>query len=763
VRVAYLLSRYPTLSETFIAREMQQLADLGHEITICQLKWPGPAEHGLRVSPARDLRPQFGLWSWAKGLTWVSRYRPDELKHIWGEYRHAGGDANSRLKLLTILLTTLRLAQCLDGAGIEHVRAHFLHSEAVGAMWLARLLRISHSITAQMATFHFSRAIIEQSVRTASFCAATTNETFTLLSTWRGTEQGVHLVRSGLDLQTFETDPVPGRKPQPPLILGVGRLVETKGFDLLIRACALLREWGVDFRCEIIGDGPQHTTLNWLITQLDLSQHASLVGALSFDEVKHYYRRASVLVMPSRDALHRQDRDGLPNVIIEALAMRVPVIASALAGIPDLVIPDETGLLVPVEDVMDLAVSIRRVLMDDDLRTRLGWAGHEKVEEEFDLTKTTRTLESLIRGCVQPQMKSEPLQDGQPKPFVTVIMPVRNEGDFITRSLGAVLAQDYPPGRMEVIVADGMSTDCTREIVRSLQSQHPQLSLIDNVGLTAPAALNRAQCQARGELIIRVDGHCVIKPDYVRRCVDYLARDGIDVVGGPLETVGETAVAQVIAIAMSSRFGVGGSAFRTTRHKTMLTDTVPFPAYTRAILERGGPYDEEIPPNEDDEYNYRLGKMGAKILLAKDVQARYYCRGSLRSLWRQYFRYGHWKVRVFQKHPRRMRPRHFVPLAFVTALIGTVGLACFLPLGRVLLTLLVATYLTANLGASLWTAHNKGWRHLPLLPAAFATLHFSYGIGFLTGLVRFWNRWGDTYVCIQRSRMITAGGDIESG
>ncbi|HEX9004828.1 MAG TPA: glycosyltransferase family 2 protein, partial [Blastocatellia bacterium] len=252
-------------------------------------------------------------------------------------------------------------------------------------------------------------------------------------------------------------------------------------------------------------------------------------------------------------------------------------------------------------------------------------------------------------------------------------MPVRNEADYIANSLGAVLEQDYPADLMEIIVADGMSTDATREVVRSLQARFPNVRLIDNPGKIAPTGLNRAINEARGDIIVRVDGHCEIEPDYVRRSVEHLQNDGphgrVDGVGGPIETIGETAMAEVIAAAMSSSFGVGGSAFRTVKGRTMLTDTIAFPTYTREIIERGGEYDEELVRNQDDEYNYRLRKMGANLLLASDVRSRYYSRGTLKKLFKQYFQYGFWKVRVLQKHPRQMSLRQFVPPLFVSSLL----------------------------------------------------------------------------------------------
>ena len=343
-------------------------------------------------------------------------------------------------------------------------------------------------------------------------------------------------------------------------------------------------------------------------------------------------------------------------------------------------------------------------------------------------------------------------------PFVSVIMPVRNEGNFICQSLGAVLHQDYPQERMEVIVTDGMSGDGTREAIRTLQTQHSNLLLIDNPGKIVPTGLNAAIEQARGEIIVRVDGHCEVAPDYVRCCVEHLLKEDVDGVGGPLETIGETTLARVIALAMSSPFGVGGSAFRTVADKNMLTDTVAFPAYTRSALERAGSFDEELVRNQDDEYNYRLRKFGAKILLASDIRSRYYSRSSLRSLWRQYFQYGYWKVRVMQKHPRQMRLRQFVPPLFAATLLASALLAILSTPGVWMAGFVLASYALTNISASVLTARRVNWRLSALLSICFATLHLAYGFGFLFGLVRFWNRWGDSETSLINSRVRAQAG-----
>ncbi|HEY6072909.1 MAG TPA: sugar transferase, partial [Anaerolineales bacterium] len=341
-------------------------------------------------------------------------------------------------------------------------------------------------------------------------------------------------------------------------------------------------------------------------------------------------------------------------------------------------------------------------------------------------------------------------------PFISLILPIRNEAPFIAKTLASVFAQDYPPECMEVLVVDGASTDATREVVTRLISENPRLSvqLLDNPRLIVPTGMNIALREARGKIIIRVDGHCVIASDYVRRCVEHIQQDEVVGVGGPMVSIGETHLARVTALGMSSPFGVGNSAFRTTSGKTMFADTVPFPAYTREIIQQAGLYDEELVRNQDDEYNYRIRELGGRILLAEDVRSTYFSRTSLRGLWKQYFQYGFWKVRVLQKHPLQMSLRQFVPPAFVLALLASIFMAILAVLGvkfaglssPVLLVAACITpllYLSVDLSASAITAARRGWKYLPLLPLVFAILHLSYGLGFLLGLVSFARRWGD--------------------
>jgi succinoglycan biosynthesis protein ExoA len=339
------------------------------------------------------------------------------------------------------------------------------------------------------------------------------------------------------------------------------------------------------------------------------------------------------------------------------------------------------------------------------------------------------------------------MMDDSNLPMVSVILPIRNERRYIACSLGSVLAQQYPAGRMEILVIDGMSEDGTREVAQQLASQQSKfpVRILDNPKLITSIALNIGVFRARGEIIVRVDGHCEIKPDYVRCCVEYLQQGTAEGVGGTIVTLGDTNKGRAIALGTSSAFGVGNSLFRLKKRTRQFTDSVPFPAYKREIFNRAGYYDEEMLCNEDDEFNYRLRKMGGRLLLAEDVSSHYYCRSSLKGLWKQHFRYGLWKIRVLQKHPGQMSLRQFVPPVLVLALIGSACLALF-PASRILSLFIPLTYLSANLLASVYTGIKYGRRTLPFLPFVFACIHLSYGLGFLYGLAKFGRRWGDKQV-----------------
>lgn len=336
--------------------------------------------------------------------------------------------------------------------------------------------------------------------------------------------------------------------------------------------------------------------------------------------------------------------------------------------------------------------------------------------------------------------RSQPSNEREGFPLVSMILPIRNEGEFIARTLSAVTEQTYPADRIEIIVADGMSSDETREIVQSYQSKCRNIVLLDNPGTTASKGLNLALQHAHGDIIVRVDGHTIVDRDYVQQCVAALTRTQADNVGGKMNAIGDGIVGCAIALATSNPFGVGGARFHYSDREEWV-DTVYMGAWRRSVFERYGGFDEEMVRNQDDELNYRIREQGGKILLSPLIKSEYYNRNSFSKLWSQYFQYGYWKVRVMQKHPTQMQLRQFVPMVLVLSLVAF-GVASLFSAGASFIVLIVfAVYVIANLSVSIVTALKRDVRSFYLLPIAFAILHVSYGVGFLKGVVVFRNKW----------------------
>ncbi|MDP9236598.1 MAG: glycosyltransferase family 2 protein [Chloroflexota bacterium] len=332
------------------------------------------------------------------------------------------------------------------------------------------------------------------------------------------------------------------------------------------------------------------------------------------------------------------------------------------------------------------------------------------------------------------------------QPFVSIIVPVRNEERYIERCLFSIALQDYPRSRFEIIVVDGESSDMTREIVNRFAAECDiDLHLFANLQRKTAAGLNVGLRQARGEVIVRIDGHACMAPDFLRRSVGALAESDADCVGGVIESEGEGVVGGAIALAMSSPFGVGGAAFRTGGAGEV--DTVAFGAYRRDVFDRVGEFAEDIDRGEDDEFNYRLRDDGGRILLVPGIRSSYTVRSGLGALARQYFAYGRAKPEVLRRHPAQMQLRQLAPAAFVVS-IGSALLLALCGTPRALKAAGGAYSLAAAI-ASLALARRGGWRFLVPLPVAFACLHVGYGLGFLAGLLGLAGR-----ICVRPARSV---------
>lgn len=323
-------------------------------------------------------------------------------------------------------------------------------------------------------------------------------------------------------------------------------------------------------------------------------------------------------------------------------------------------------------------------------------------------------------------------------PLVSAVVACRNEAAHIVRCVRSLLAADYPPDRLEILIADGRSDDGTRELVAALAADEPRVRLVDNPQRIAPTAFNRGIAAARGDVILLVGAHSHYPRSYVRVLVNWLVGSGADVVGAACRTqpAGETVLARAIAAGLSHGFGVGNAHFRIGVAAPRWVDTVAFGCYRRDVFTRVGGFDEELVRNQDDELNLRLGRHGGRLLLVPEVYSAYQARDSLPKLWRMYAQYGYFKPLVIRKVGGVLTVRQVVPALFVLALAASLA-ALVTPLGALPVMAVAGAYGAASIGAGARSAPVHGWRVAAALPVVYAVLHLAYGTGFLRGTARF--------------------------
>ncbi|HXD07065.1 MAG TPA: glycosyltransferase family 2 protein [Burkholderiaceae bacterium] len=317
---------------------------------------------------------------------------------------------------------------------------------------------------------------------------------------------------------------------------------------------------------------------------------------------------------------------------------------------------------------------------------------------------------------------------------ISVIAPCRNERAHILAFCDAVQAQRLPAGfELEVLVADGMSDDGTRELLAQRCLRDPRFAIVDNPGRIVSAGLNRCIERARGDLVARMDIHTEYASDYLAECVAALERTRADNVGGPWVARGASGWQAAIAAAFQSRYVVGGARSRDIAYEGPV-DTVYLGCWPRASFERFGGFDEDLVRNQDDEHNLRMNRAGALVWQSARIHSVYHPRGSLAQLFAQQRQYGYWRPFVMRKHGQSASVRQLVPGAFVAALALCTVAALAWPASGVALAALVLLYAAYVGVASLDIARRGGASMLLRAPAVIAAYHFGYGLGSLRGV-----------------------------
>lgn len=322
-------------------------------------------------------------------------------------------------------------------------------------------------------------------------------------------------------------------------------------------------------------------------------------------------------------------------------------------------------------------------------------------------------------------------------PLFSIVVPLLDEEPYVERLARSLLEQDYPKERYEIIMADGGSKDRTLAVIEAVDTGR-RIRVIRNPGRTAPAALNLAIAEARGEIITRVDAHSRVAPDYLARIAAVMRETGESVVGGPVMMDTDTPFREALVQALYSPVGVGSVPYRTLRRRTYV-ESLQTGSFRREVLERVGPFDESLAVVEDLDMNTRIRKAGYRLLLDPSIRFWYSPRPNLRALWKQIFTVGRVKAWILGKHPDIFKVKYVLPSVAVLALGGSLAaiagaaLGGPLPAGALGAGILGA-YVIAVAGFAASRAPKLGAGALRLL-AILPTLHVGYGLGFLLGAV----------------------------
>jgi glycosyltransferase involved in cell wall biosynthesis len=415
-RVIYVVRSWPRLSQTFIVDEVLALERRGRDLSVFSLVHSGetvvqpqvarvraPVHHLDGRDPHR-LRRQIRLH--VSALRRAPRVYAATLATALRHPRLAAGYGDwSTLRCFHHATQVAEAVARLRGRGdrVEHLHAHFAHDPALVGLFAARIAGLRFSFTGH------ARDLLQippaaLSARAAASTAVVTccqaNADYIAAAVPERSRPPVQVIHHGVDLTRFRP-PEHRRAPAVPVLLSVGRLVEKKGFDDLLHALADLLRRGTPFECRIYGDGPLREELEGLRDRLGLHDRVRMMGARSGDEVLVALKDADVFVLMARQA-DDGDRDGIPNVLVEAMACEVPVVATAAGGIAELVRDGSNGLLRPERDRAGVAAALQSLLADEGLRRRLGESGRRTVEADFDVDVAARRLDGLFASGRHP-------------------------------------------------------------------------------------------------------------------------------------------------------------------------------------------------------------------------------------------------------------------------------------------------------------------------------------------------------------------------
>jgi glycosyltransferase involved in cell wall biosynthesis len=404
------MSAFPPLSQIFVLREIRQLRRDGWNIVVGALRpmHGTPRAHDFEDLAGCAIPARWISFDLVAGFLFMLFSRPRECWECLRIILAPQGNPARFVKMLYTLLSAMRVAWRVRNANVELVRAHFLHTEALAARFIGLLLGVPYSVTVYTVFVELPEMVIRDIVSHAASLVADTHQTGRFLTSFGIEPDRIRVVHNSVNMEQFPQR-MPGKATDPPIVLGVGRLDPKKGFDVLISACSILRERGVQFRCVIVGEGAERGKLLRMRARLKLENYVEMGGELSFAEVKPWYYKAAVFAMPSVVTLEGQT-DGLPTVVIEAMASGLPIVGSSVGGIPEAVQEGVNGFLVPANEPAKLADRLQLLLEQKNLRAQFGSESRRIAGAQFSLDKKAMVLSQLIHGHLNTGTQSVVVQ-----------------------------------------------------------------------------------------------------------------------------------------------------------------------------------------------------------------------------------------------------------------------------------------------------------------------------------------------------------------
>jgi polysaccharide deacetylase family protein (PEP-CTERM system associated) len=544
-----------------------------------------------------------------------------------------------------------------------------------------------------------------------------------------------------------------GLSPDARIIAAAGRLSPEKGAAVFLQAVPDILRLHPSARIIFFGDGPLQQALMEQAAKLGVS--ASVVFAGFVPGFRELLPGVDILVNPSLS-------EEMPNVVLESMAAQVPLVATAVGAVREIAGTDLTVEIVPPGQPKRLADAVVKLLSDSGYSSSLALNARDRVQSTYSPERQNDALRALYRELLPelPRPKQSALNDPS-SPFISVVIPVRNEEQHLGAVIEGLLSQAYPKNRYEILVADGNSTDGTARLVESLgRSSAVRIRLLPNPRQLSSAGRNVGMRASAGEIVVFIDGHCHISSNtFLADTAELFRTTGADCLcrPQPLTAPGGTWLQKVVADVRASAIGHGpDSTIYGENREGFIDPTSSGASYLRTTFERIGEYDERLDACEDVDFNYRVHRAGLRSFISPRLTVQYQARGTFLGLWKQMVRYGKGRFRFVSLHPEAFSVGQAIPPLFVLWLVfGGIAALESKFFGKVFFWT-AGLYAVAVIASSAWLGIKFGWRHMLTAPAVYGIIHAGLGYGFLLEAVLY--RGGRTFRKLPAS-MANAGGE----